>query len=187
MQQAAADKDKSPKAEAAASSAAVTEQNPAGLSAANQPVVGMEDEEEAVVGIGRPVLLTHLNSLELKFDLTTRPGVDFADGYIFAVAEFISDQGEKLFIGAPKDIAVSDKGVPTQPLKATSFAIKRFKQKGLKFPLIPNKFGTFTKVHIAVIGNQGQAISSYDLQVKLHIGKQGWEKGLKTNGAAKSG
>lgn len=181
-----ADKDKAAK-QPPVVAANESDLKPAVLSAAEQASLSVDEEEEAIVAIGRPSLLTHPNSLELKFDLTTRPGVDFVEGYIFAVAEFTSDQGEKLFIGAPKDIAVSDKGIPTQPLKATSFAIKRFKQKGLKFPLIPNKTGTFTKVHIAVIGTQGQAISSYDLPVKLHIGKQGWDKSPRTGGAAKSG
>jgi hypothetical protein len=181
-----ADKDKAAQSSAASASAEM-DQKPTALSAADNVGLGQDDEEEAIVAIGRPILVTHATTLELKFDLTTRPGVDFVEGYIFAVAEFTSDQGDKLFVGAPRDIAVSDKGVPTQPLKATSFAIKRFKQKGLKFPLIPNRTGTFTKVHIAVIGAQGQAISSYDLQVKLHIGKQGWDKGPRTGGAAKSG
>ncbi|MBM4250859.1 MAG: hypothetical protein FJ146_02710 [Deltaproteobacteria bacterium] len=185
-QLALADKDKTPK-QPSVTGTSELDQKPAVLSQAEQAGPSVDEDEEAIVAIGRPNLLTHPNSLELKFDLTTRPGVDFVEGYIFAVAEFTSDQGEKLFIGAPKDIAVSDKGVPTQPLKATSFAIKRFKQKGLKFPLIPNKTGTFTKVHIAVIGTQGQAISSYDLPVKLHIGKQGWDKSPRTGGAAKSG
>ena len=143
--------------------------------------------EEAIVSIGRPVLLTHPTSLELRFDLTTRSGVDLAEGFIFAIAEFTTDQGERQFIGAPRDIAVSETGIPKLPLRATSFAIKRFKQKGFKFPIHANISGTFTKLHIAVIGTKGDPISAYDLPVQLRIGKHGWEKNAQSGGTSKSG
>jgi hypothetical protein len=146
-----------------------------------------ESTEDAVVSISRPVLLTHPTSLELRFDLTTRSGVDLAEGFIFAIAEFTTDQGERQFIGAPRDIAVSEAGVPKLPLKATSFAIKRFKQKGFKFPIRANISGTFTKLHIAVIGTKGNPISAYDLPVQLRIGKHGWEKNAQSGGTSKSG
>ena len=149
--------------------------------------VNAASTEDAIVSISRPLLLTHPSTLELRFDLTTRPGVDLAEGFIFAIAEFTSDRGERLFIGAPRDIAVSETGVPKLPLMATSFAIKRFKQKGFKFPLLPNMSGTFTKVHIAVIGTKGDPISAYDLPVQLRIGKHGWEKNAQSGGTSKSG
>jgi hypothetical protein len=146
-----------------------------------------DSTEDAVVSISRPVLLTHPTSLELRFDLTTRSGVDLAEGFIFAIAEFTTDQGERQFIGAPRDIAVSESGIPKLPLKATSFAIKRFKQKGFKFPIRANISGTFTKLHIAVIGTKGNPISAYDLPVQLRIGKHGWEKNAQSGGTSKSG
>ena len=146
-----------------------------------------ESTEDAVVSISHPVLLTHPTALELRFDLTTRSGVDLAEGFIFAIAEFTTDQGERQFIGAPRDIAVSETGTPKLPLKATSFAIKRFKQKGFKFPFRANVSGTFTKLHIAVIGTKGNPISAYDLPVQLRIGKHGWEKNAQSGGTSKSG
>ena len=146
-----------------------------------------EFAEAAIVSVSHPAIITKPESLELKFDLTTRSGVERAEGFIFAIAEFVTDKGERLFIGAPKEIEVTPTGEPKQPLRATPFAIRRFKQKEFKFPIASGKFGIFTKVHIAVIGSNGSPISSFDLPVDFRIGKNGWENSTRNHSASKPG
>lgn len=128
--------------------------------------------DNAVV-IGHPKVEMQATKLDLHFDLTSKSSTGLVEGYIYAVAEFTTDTGEHLFIGAPGEIQVSPSGVPGEPKKAASFAIRRFKQKHFTFPIVKGKAGMFTRVHIAVLDRSGSSRSAIDLPVQIRIGKSG--------------
>lgn len=125
---------------------------------------------EPAVVVGNPVIATTPRALELRFDLTSKDATGRIEGYIYAVAEFKPDKGDRIFIGAPIDIQVTEAGEPAFPLKSVLFAIRRFKQKSFSFPLPKGASGTFTGVQIGVLDRTGSNRTTYKVPIKIHTG-----------------
>ncbi len=158
--------------------------------AKNAPATSAEegDEEAGNVTVSNPVLSAGSNALELQFDLTNKSENDRAEGFIWAVAEFKTDQGERIFIGAPKEIQVQDEGEPKLPQKSSSFNIRRFKKKGFSFPFVKGKSGVFTGVKIGVMNRSGDDKTTYKVPVEIRVGKRSAEgDGEDETDEAKSG
>lgn len=145
-------------------------------------------EEGGAVTVSNPVLAAGSNALEMEFDLTNKSENDRAEGFIWAVAEFKTDQGEKIFIGAPSGIQVQPDGEPKLPTKSASFNIRRFKKKGFSFPFVKDKSGVFTSVKIGVMSRDGEDKTTYNVPVEIRVGKRSAEgDGEDQSGEAKSG
>lgn len=144
---------------------------------------------EASVVVGNPVLEAGPAALELRFDLTSKSGQDRAEGYVWAVAEFTTDAGKKIYIGAPSAIQVKEDGEPSFPQRSAIFGIRRFKKKIFSFPLVKDTAGTFTGIRIGVMDRTGGNRTTYNVPVEIKIGKGGTtdEGGTETPGGPQSG
>ncbi len=144
-----------------------------GAAAKEEPAAPVDEADEGVgnVTVSNPVLSAGSNALELQFDLTNKSESDRAEGFIWAVAEFKTDQGEHIFIGAPKEIEVLNDGEPKMPTKSASFNIRRFKKKGFSFPFVKGKSGVFTGVKIGVMNRSGEDKTTYKVPVEIRVGK----------------
>lgn len=152
------------------------------------PAAADAAEQGGNVTVSNPVLSAGSNALELEFDLTNKSENDRAEGFIWAVAEFKTDQGEKIFIGAPSGIQVQPDGEPKLPTKSASFNIRRFKKKGFSFPFVKDKSGVFTSVKIGVMSRDGEDKTTYNVPVEIRVGKRSAEgDGEDQSGEAKSG
>lgn len=151
----------------------VEESSPSSAAPPVQPAVSGDPvpSEELAVAVGNPVLEASGNALELRFDLTSKASQDRAEGYVWAVAEFTADDGQKMYIGAPSSIQVKADGEPTYPQRSAIFGIKRFKKKIFSFPLIKEKAGTFTGVRIGVMDRNGTNKTTYNVPVQIRVGK----------------
>lgn len=144
---------------------------------------------EANVVVGNPVLEAGPAALELRFDLSSKSGQDRAEGFVWAVAEFTTADGKKLYIGAPSAIQVKDDGEPSFPQRSAIFGIRRFKKKVFSFPLIKDVSGTFTGIRIGVMDRTGGNRTTYNVPVEIKIGKGGasGESGAEPEGGSQSG
>jgi hypothetical protein len=131
-----------------------------------------DDSETSNVSVSNPVLSAGSNALELQFDLTNKSVSERAEGYVWAVAEFRTDQGERIFIGAPGEIQVQEDGEPKLPTKSASFNIRRFKKKGFTFPFVKGKPGMFTGIRIGVMDRSGEDRTTYNVPVEIRVGKR---------------
>ena len=111
--------------------------------------------------------------LVVRFDLSNAGEQDRAEGLLLAVAAFKSDKGDVRFYGAPHGVQVDASGVPTEPLKAMGFAIKRFKQKSLTLPLPPGEHGEFTAVDIIIMDVDGHQETKVHVPVQIRVGRSG--------------
>jgi hypothetical protein len=127
--------------------------------------------------IENPVLESASNSLELRFDIKNKLSSARAEGYVWAVAEFKTDKGKVIYIGAPTGIEVRADGEPTYPRKSNKFAVRYFKRKKFSFPVNISEPGTFTGIRIGVMGNVGDERMIYKVPVNIRAG----------NGTAKDG
>jgi hypothetical protein len=137
------------------------------------------EETQPAVSVSNPVLEAKDTALQLRFDLTSK-ATSKVEGYIWAVAEFQADSGERLFIGAPGNIGVKADGEPTYPQRSALFAIRRFKQKVFSFPYLKDKSGTFVGVKIGVMERSGEGKTTYSVPVKIPIGNAAKDDGTGT-------
>ncbi len=136
-----------------------------------------EETDQSSVVVSNPVLAAGAAALDLQFDLTNKSDAERVEGFIWAVAEFKTDQGETLFIGAPAEIGVQADGEPEHPTKSALFNIRRFKKKGFSFPFIKNKPGMFTGVKIGVTDRSGANKTTYKVPVEIRVGKRSAKDG----------
>lgn len=109
------------------------------------------------------------NFVSLHFELANRSTHLRAEGYIWAVAEFIGEDGQKIFLGAPRHLKLNAGGDPSNPAKATYFGIKRFKKQSFNFPIPKGRPGTFTAVRIVVMDLTGEHRKAYRLTTELRV------------------
>jgi hypothetical protein len=124
---------------------------------------------DVLVTVGNTTLEKGSNGVALHFDLANRSTRTRAEGYIWAIAEFVGDDGQKYFIGAPRELKLNANGDPTNPEKATYFGIKRFKKQSFNFPLIKGRSGTFTAVRIGIMDLSGEGRRSYRLSTEVRV------------------
>jgi hypothetical protein len=124
---------------------------------------------DVLVTVGNTTLEKGQNGVALHFELANRSTRTRAEGYIWAIAEFVADDGQKYFIGAPRELKLGANGDPTNPEKATYFGIKRFKKQSFNFPLIKGRPGTFTAVRIGIMDLSGEGRRSYRLSTEVRV------------------
>jgi hypothetical protein len=134
--------------------------------AANEPKV-----LDALISVTNPVLEPKEGQLELRFDLTNKSTKERAEGYLWAVAEFKTTDGQTLYFGAPSGIEVSESGEPRQPQRSASFGIKHFKKKSFSFPYAKDRPGTFTGIRIGVMDKTGSDRTTYNVPVEIRVPK----------------
>jgi hypothetical protein len=128
------------------------------------------------VVVGNPVLEKGVAALELHFDLTNKSESDKAEGYIWAVAEFVTTDGQHMFIGAPSEVGATAAGEPAYPQRSAIFSIRRYKKKSFSFPYVKDKAGTFTAVRIGVMDRSGGGRMTYNVPVEVQVGAAGAAK-----------
>jgi hypothetical protein len=160
----------------AATAAAATAQAAAATPQGATPVI-----------VGNPVLEKGDTALELHFDLTNKSESDKADGYVWAIAEFVTTDGQRLFIGAPTEVGASATGEPTYPQRSASFSIRRYKKKSFTFPYVKGKAGTFTTVRIGIMERSGGGRMIYNVPVEVQVGAKGAAKPASTDATPKPG
>jgi hypothetical protein len=150
----------------------VTPVSPA-KAAATAGVPGLAAEaalKESPIKIDNPVLELGTRALELRFDIRSR-GNARAEGYVWAVAEYKTDSGKNLYIGAPPSIEVQANGEPLFPKKSNKFAVRYFKRKKLSFPIDKKEPGTFVGIKIGVMSNTGDDRMNYKVPVNIRTDK----------------
>jgi len=136
------------------------------------------------ISITNPVIQAAGATIELRFAIGNKSGKSRVEGYLWAVAEFRTDKGERLYIGAPSAIQVGPGGEPRQPLNSIYFSIHRYKKKSFVFPLIKDRVGTFTSVRIGVMDRSGVRKMTYDIPAGIRIGKSDVHGGKPSAAAA---
>jgi len=140
----------------------------ASAAAPSDPEVGA-----VAINVSNPVLEAGPNSIELRFDLTSKDG-KLAEGYLWAVAEFRNDaDGKTQYIGAPASIEPGENGEPAHPQRSAIFSIRRQKKKSFSFKLAKGQTGTFTSVKIGVMDKSGQKRTTYNVPVDIKIAQSG--------------
>jgi hypothetical protein len=124
---------------------------------------------EVPVTVGNAVLEKAPNGVSLHFELANRSSRTRAEGYIWAVAEFVGDDGQKYFIGSPRELKLNSNGEPSNPEKATYFGIKRFKKQSFQFPVLKGRSGTFTAVRIGIMDLSGEGRRLYRLSTEVRV------------------
>lgn len=167
----------------AAPVAAVAQQRPAAASAA--PAVKDVDSNnvsekstketeakknlEGLISITNPVIEPKANELELRFDLTNKSARARAEGFLWAVAEFQTGDGRKVFLGAPAEIDVNETGEPRNLARSASFGIKHFKKKSFSFPYAKYSPGIFTAIRIGVMDKSGTDRTTYHVPIEVRV------------------
>jgi hypothetical protein len=124
---------------------------------------------DVLVTVGNTTLEKGSNGVALHFELANRSTRTRAEGYIWAIAEFVGDDGQKYFIGAPRELKLNANGDPTNPEKATYFGIKRFKKQSFNFPMVKGRSGTFKAVRIGIMDLSGEGRRSYRLSTEVRV------------------
>lgn len=124
---------------------------------------------EVLISITNPVIEPKVNELELRFDLTNRSGQARAEGYLWAVAEFQTVDGRKVFLGAPSEIDVNESGEPRNPQLSASFGIKHYKKKSFSFPYSKQSPGIFTAIRIGVMDKSGSDRTTYHVPIDIRV------------------
>lgn len=141
--------------------------------AAAAPAAADAAADAVAINVSNPVLEAGANSIELRFDLTSKDG-KLAEGYLWAVAEFRNDaDGKTLYIGAPQSIEPGANGEPAHPQRSAIFSIRRQKKKSFSFKLAKGQTGTFTSVKIGVMDKSGQKRTTYNVPVDIKIAQSG--------------
>ena len=107
------------------------------------------------------------DGLDLQMELTNKSSSRRVEGYIYAVAEFVSDQGEHLFISSPKGLKADAAGTVFTPQKSARFGISKFKDKRFRFTVTDGMVGAFTKVRVELIGRENSSRSTYEFEVPV--------------------
>jgi len=107
------------------------------------------------------------DGLDLQMELTNKSSSRRVEGYIYAVAEFVSDQGEHLFISSPKGLKANAAGTVFTPQKSARFGISKFKDKRFRFTVTDGMVGAFTKVRVELIGRENSSRSTYEFEVPV--------------------
>ncbi len=134
-------------------------------------IAGLEESQKLAVTVAKPVVEVSRDKLDLRFDLISSMASGKAQGFVYGVAEFKTDSGEKLLIVAPEAVATRANGEGANLKKAVSFAIRRFKQQNLSFSFDPAKTGFFTNVQIHVLTPDTSVVNTYNVPVQIRIGK----------------
>jgi hypothetical protein len=128
-------------------------------------------ELDSLISVTNPVLEPKDGQLELRFDLTNKSSKERAEGYLWAVAEFKTADGQTLYFGAPSGIEVGESGEPRHPQRSASFGIKHFKKKSFSFPYAKDRPGTFTGIRIGVMDKTGSDRTTYNVPVEIRVPK----------------
>jgi len=121
--------------------------------------------EPVQVLLGKVQFESSQAGLNLQMELTNKSSSKRVEGYIYAVAEFVSDQGEHFFISSPKGLKADAAGAEFTPQKSVRFGISRFKDKRFSFAITDGMVGAFTKVRVELIGRDDSSRSTYDFSV----------------------
>ncbi len=117
------------------------------------------------VRLGKARFVPTPEGLELRLELTNKSGSRRVEGYIYAVAEFVAESGEHLYISSPKDLMFDAAGAVVNPHKAALFGIRRFTDKRFSFATPTGKKGGFASVHVELFGRNDTSRSGYVLPV----------------------
>ena len=123
--------------------------------------------EPVQVLLGKVQFESTQDGLDLQMELTNKSSSRRVEGYIYAVAEFVSDQGEHLFISSPKGLKADAAGTVFTPQKSARFGISRFKDKRFRFTVTDGMVGAFTKVRVELIGRENSSRSTYEFEVPV--------------------
>ena len=124
---------------------------------------------ESFVSVGNTALERSPHGISLNFELTNRSTKTRTEGYIWAIAEFSGDDGQRQFVGAPRELKLSANGEPINPEKATYFGIKRFKKQSFQFSLMKGRPGVITSVRIGVMDLSGERRKTHRLSTELRV------------------
>ena len=124
---------------------------------------------ETFVSVGNATLERSQHGVALNFELTNRSTKSRTEGYIWAIAEFTGDDGQRQNFGAPRELKLSANGEPTNPEKATYFGIKRFKKQSFHFSLAKGRPGVITGVRIGVMDLSGERRKTHRLSTELRV------------------
>lgn len=132
-------------------------------------------QPNATVGVvvENPSVALGEKNLEFFFDLRNTLSQDKAEGLIWAVATFETDQGTKSYIGVPSYIRVSTDGQALNPEKGYRFAIMRFRRKSFVFNYPGKDFnGRCTNIRLTVRGRSNTDRVEYatPMDVKVSSG-----------------
>lgn len=145
-----------------------------GTPAGTAPTAGSSTKKdfESIISVTNPVLEPKGGELELRFDLTNRSSKARAEGYLWAVAEFKTDEGKTIYVGAPTGIDVNERGEPRNPRLSASFGIRHFKRKSFTFPYAKGRTGTFTAIRISVMDKTGADRTTYNVPIDIRVPKR---------------
>lgn len=123
-----------------------------------------DDEDSPKLKIeGSHVTMTPSN-LVVTVDLRNPNEPQKAEGLIWAIAAFRTDDGKDLYFGWPGGIAPGEQGAATHPEQANRYSIRHFKAQRIQFPIPAGASGKFTQVKL-MLKSKDQLDATYTVPV----------------------
>lgn len=117
---------------------------------------GASEPTRSKVTVDSPVFRTGTDTLELRVNINNQDNRNKAEGYVWALATFKGDNGEEVFVAAPKGMQINAGGEAGDPRNAQRYAIQFHKPKNFVFNSPNASSGKFTQVKIVLQDYSGQ-------------------------------
>jgi hypothetical protein len=137
-----------------------------------KPTIGsdqVEDLSPSFASIERPVISQEKNFISLKFRIVNTNTPKRAEGYIWAVCEFVDSSGKTNFLPDPLGIQIDENGIARFPNRSYRFSIKRYTAKKFKFAYGAEWQGSFKVIHVGLLNKKSGKVETYDIPVNIDI------------------
>ena len=122
-----------------------------------KPVAAKKSASKSIITIENPVYKLNKKGLVVTFAIKNPSKGIKAEGYLWGIATYIDQNGDRKIVTAPSNLGPHKNGIPEHIRAAPRFGIRYFKSKSLKFKYPPS-IKKFNKVDFYVSTGKSTSI-----------------------------